>query len=72
MLVLVATDGSRKRSQLASQGAALVGVGVERSLDVLEEQQQVENTDILCRGGASECNPGKPLMAIPPTTTHHL
>ena len=47
MLLLVTSDDLGEGSELAPQGAFRTGLGVERGLDVLKEQDEVENSHVL-------------------------
>ncbi|MDQ3555028.1 MAG: hypothetical protein M3395_11595 [Chloroflexota bacterium] len=59
MLLLVTSDDLCKRAELAPEGAPRAGFGVERRLDVFEEQREIENANVLGRGRRRRCEPGQ-------------
>ncbi len=47
MLLLVAPDHLGELTELPAQSAFRTGFGIERRLDVLEEQRKIENPNVL-------------------------
>ncbi len=47
VLLLVTSDDFSERAELATQVALRAGFGVERRLDVFEEQRKIENANVL-------------------------